>query len=81
MQNFKLIIEYDGTTYHGWQRQKDVPTVQGTIEAALETMTGRLVTVIGSGRTDAGVHALNQVAHFFVDTKLTPEIFINGLNG
>ncbi len=81
MQNFKLIIEYDGTTYHGWQRQKDVPTVQGTIEAALETMTGRLVTVIGSGRTDAGVHALNQVAHFFVDTKLTPEIFIKGLNG
>lgn len=80
MQNFKLFIEYDGTAYQGWQRQKDGSTVQGTIEAALETMIGHPVTVIGSGRTDAGVHALNQVANFRADTRLTPEIFERGLN-
>jgi tRNA pseudouridine38-40 synthase len=80
LQNFKLVIEYDGTAYHGWQRQKDAPTVQGTIEGVLETVTGRSVTLIGSGRTDAGVHALNQVANFQVDTKLTPGIFRRALN-
>ena len=80
MQNFKLVIEYDGTAYQGWQRQNDGPTIQGTIEAALETMTKNPVTLIGSGRTDAGVHALNQVASFRVDTSLTPEIFKRGLN-
>ena len=80
MPNFKLIIEYDGTAYHGWQRQKDIPTVQGAIEAALGTMTGDSVRVIGSGRTDAGVHALNQVANFCVDTRLTTDDFKKGLN-
>ena len=80
MTNFKLIIEYEGTAYHGWQRQKDIPTVQRAIEAALETMTGRLVKVIGSGRTDAGVHARNQVANFCVDTRLTANKFEKGLN-
>jgi tRNA pseudouridine38-40 synthase len=80
LQNFKLVIEYDGTAYQGWQRQNKGRTIQGTIEAALETMTGNPVTVIGSGRTDAGVHALNQVAGFRADTKLTAEIFKRGLN-
>ena len=80
MQNFKLTIEYDGTEYHGWQRQKDFRTVQATIEDALETMIGHQVTVIGSGRTDAGAHALNQVANFLVDTTLTADIFKKGLN-
>ncbi len=80
LRNFKLVIEYDGTAYHGWQRQKETPTVQGTIEAAIETMTGKSVTLTGSGRTDAGVHALNQVANFIVDTKLTSDIFRRGLN-
>lgn len=79
-QCFKLIIEYDGTAYHGWQRQKALPTVQGTIEAVLKTMTGQCAAVIGSGRTDAGVHALHQVAHFAVDTTLTADVFRNGLN-
>ena len=81
MQNFKIVIEYDGTAYQGWQRQGEGATIQGTIEAALETMIGKPVTVLGSGRTDAGVHALNQVANFRADTKLTPEIFKRGLNG
>jgi len=80
LPNFKLIIEYEGTAYHGWQRQKDIPTVQRAIEAALETMTGRLVKVVGSGRTDAGVHARNQVANFCVDTRLTANNFEKGLN-
>ena len=80
LKNFKLVIEYDGTAYHGWQRQNDTPTVQGAVEFALKTMTGRSITVIASGRTDAGVHALNQVANFCVDTELTPETFKKGLN-
>lgn len=80
MQKFKLTIEYDGTAYHGWQRQNDAPTIQKTIEAAVETMTGKRVTLIAAGRTDAGVHALGQVAHFVVDTKLTSDIFQKGLN-
>jgi tRNA pseudouridine38-40 synthase len=79
-RNFRLVIEYDGTGYHGWQRQKRLPTIQGTIETQLKTMTGRSLTVIGSGRTDAGVHALNQVANFVVDTGLTADIFKKGLN-
>jgi tRNA pseudouridine38-40 synthase len=80
LQNFKIVIEYDGTAYQGWQRQNNGVTIQGTIEAALQTMTKAPVTVIGSGRTDAGVHALNQVASFRADTRLTPEIFKRGLN-
>jgi tRNA pseudouridine38-40 synthase len=79
-RNFKLVIEYDGTGYRGWQRQKSVPTVQGMIEAAIAKMTGKLVTLHGSGRTDAGVHARNQVANFLVDTELTSETFRKGLN-
>jgi tRNA pseudouridine38-40 synthase len=80
LHNFKLVIEYDGTAYQGWQRQNKGPTIQGKIEAALATMTRNAVAVIGSGRTDAGVHALNQVASFRADTRLTPEIFKRGLN-
>lgn len=79
-RNFKLVIEYDGTGYKGWQRQKCVPTVQGTIEAAIAKMTAKSVTLHGSGRTDAGVHARNQVANFLVDTKLTSETLRKGLN-
>lgn len=80
MKNFKLTIEYDGTGFHGWQRQKDDRTVQGTIEAALETMTRQRVVLNGSGRTDAGVHALGQVANFRCETTLTAPVFQNGLN-
>jgi tRNA pseudouridine38-40 synthase len=79
-RNFKLVIEYDGAAYHGWQRQKNMPTVQGAIEAALHTMTRQSVALIGAGRTDAGVHALNQVANFLVDTRHAPQVFKKGLN-
>jgi tRNA pseudouridine38-40 synthase len=80
LPNFKLLVEYDGTAYHGWQRQSNTRTIQGTIEAVLKTMTERSVTLIGSGRTDAGAHACGQVANFCVQTKLTPDVFLKGLN-
>lgn len=78
--NFKLIIEYDGSRFCGWQRQKKDRTVQGEIEKALLTMTGQQVVLNGSGRTDAGVHALGQVANFHCDTRLTADILLKGLN-
>ncbi len=79
-KNFKLVIEYDGTAYHGWQRQKTDRTIQGEIENALSTMMGQSIVLIGSGRTDAGVHAKRQVANFLSNTHLTQEIFQKGLN-
>ncbi len=80
MPNFKLTIEYDGSAYCGWQRQAEDPTVQATIEAALSRMVGSPVTLIGSGRTDAGVHALGQVANFRTETRLGADVFLKGLN-
>jgi len=80
LQNFKLVIEYDGTAYHGWQRQSNTRTIQGAIEDALKTMTGHSVTLIGSGRTDAGAHATGQVASFCLETRLTSGVFAKGLN-
>ena len=79
-KNFKLIIEYDGSRYHGWQRQKNDPSIQGEIEKALKTITSQRVTLIGSGRTDSGVHAKGQVANFECETRLKPEAVMNGLN-
>lgn len=63
MPRFKLLIEYDGGPYRGWQYQADGPTVQGAIETAIEKFNGVRVTIQGAGRTDAGVHALGQTAH------------------
>ena len=79
-KTFKLIIEYDGTAFHGWQRQKDLRTIQGEIETALRTMTGHPIALIGSGRTDAGVHAQAQVAHFKSNTRIPPQALQRGLN-
>lgn len=62
MATFKLTIEYDGTDYAGWQRQKDEPSIQGALEEAVRQFSGESVSVKGAGRTDAGVHALGQVA-------------------
>ncbi|MFC1836614.1 tRNA pseudouridine(38-40) synthase TruA [Thermodesulfobacteriota bacterium] len=64
---FKAVIEYDGTAYHGWQLQKNLPTIQGKLEEALARILRERVRIIGAGRTDAGVHAFGQTAHFTAD--------------
>jgi tRNA pseudouridine38-40 synthase len=80
MRTFKLTLAYDGTDFHGWQRQLGLRTVQEELEKALEQLTCRTSEVSASGRTDAGVHALGQVAHFHSDTELQPEVIARGLN-
>ncbi|MFO7840535.1 MAG: tRNA pseudouridine(38-40) synthase TruA [Desulfosalsimonadaceae bacterium] len=80
MHNLKLTIEYDGGNYHGWQKQKNAGTVQETIENALAVMTREQLRLIGSGRTDAGVHALGQTANFRCSTEIPPRAFVAGLN-
>ncbi|MCG6911853.1 MAG: tRNA pseudouridine(38-40) synthase TruA [Deltaproteobacteria bacterium] len=80
MKNYLITIEYDGTAYHGWQRQKNDATVQAEIERALAVMTRETIVVNGSGRTDAGVHALAQTANFKSGAGLSPQAFRMGLN-
>ena len=81
MPRFKLTIEYAGTRYSGWQIQKNARTVQGEIDKAARTVTGRAdFELYGAGRTDAGVHALGQVAHLDVSTTLPPETLRRRLN-
>ncbi len=67
-----LLIQYDGSAYHGWQIQQDPQTVQGHIERGLQKVLGQKIGLLGSGRTDSGVHALGQVAHFEVDECSIP---------
>jgi tRNA pseudouridine38-40 synthase len=80
LRNIKLTLSYDGTDFHGWQRQPGLRTVQETLEQAIGRLTGTRPTAIASGRTDAGVHALGQVVHFFTDSRHPPEVFIKALN-
>lgn len=81
MRNFKLILQYEGTRYQGWQRQESTDnTIQGKLEALLSKMTGQKVEIQGSGRTDAGVHALGQVANFHADTRMEPEEILDYMN-
>ena len=81
MPRFKLTIEYAGTRYSGWQIQKNAKTVQGEIDSAVRTVTSRQdFELYGSGRTDAGVHALAQVAHLDVATSLPPRTLVERLN-
>ncbi|MGE3955808.1 MAG: tRNA pseudouridine(38-40) synthase TruA [Vicinamibacterales bacterium] len=81
MPRFKLTIEYAGTRYSGWQIQQNARTVQGEIDQAVRTVTGRRdFELYGSGRTDAGVHALAQVAHLDVATRLPADLLVRKLN-
>lgn len=80
MPVIKLIIEYDGTGYAGWQRQPDRPTIQEAVETAITGITQITVPVIAAGRTDAGVHALGQVASFRIDRDMTPRQWTRALN-
>ncbi len=79
-KNIKLVIEYDGGGYHGWQRQRGVLTIQEVVESRLAIMLGRDVCVRAAGRTDAGVHALGQVVNFYTSARLTPEDVQRGMN-
>jgi tRNA pseudouridine38-40 synthase len=81
MARFRLLIEYAGTRYSGWQIQKNARTVQGEIDRAIRTVTHqRTFELYGSGRTDAGVHALGQVAHLEIATTLRPELLRQQIN-
>jgi len=79
-RRIKLVIEYDGSFYHGWQIQKNVPSVQEEIEKAVFRITGEKVSVTGSGRTDAGVHAYGQAAHFDTESRIPADKFAEVLN-
>jgi hypothetical protein len=79
-RNIRLTLEYDGTRYHGWQRQKNAVSLQEVIEDALARITGEAVRLIASGRTDAGVHALGQVANFITTSHAPSRAFVQGLN-
>ncbi|GAA0078256.1 tRNA pseudouridine(38-40) synthase TruA [Clostridium sp. CTA-5] len=80
MRNIKLVIEFDGTNFCGWQRQKKDRTVQGCIENAILKITGEKSLTNGSSRTDAGVHAKAMVANFFTNSKIPGEKFREALN-
>ncbi|MDH4129053.1 MAG: tRNA pseudouridine(38-40) synthase TruA [Spirochaetota bacterium] len=80
MLNYKLLIQYDGTLYSGWQRQKNEFTIQEELEKSLTRILGEPIAVIGSGRTDTGVHALGQVANFKTNSKLPIEQIFNAVN-
>lgn len=80
MRNILLLFAYDGTDFAGWQRQPDAPTIQGCVEEALGKLLGEKVTVCGSGRTDAGVHALSQAANFKTSSPIPSENLVKALN-
>ncbi len=80
MRNIRLLIEYDGTNYQGWQVQPKGPTVQGMIEEKLTLITGEAIHLIGSGRTDSGVHAFGQVANFKTKSQLDVHSIQRALN-
>ena len=80
MRNIKMILEYDGTRYHGWQRQGDMVTIQKILEESISTITQEDIRVMGSGRTDAGVHAINQVANFMTSSNIEVRNLLNGIN-
>lgn len=79
-QNVKLVLEYEGTRYHGWQSQPGAPTVEGVLRNALGALTGETPAIVAAGRTDAGVHALGQVVNFKLETPFPVEQLAGALN-
>jgi tRNA pseudouridine38-40 synthase len=79
-RNIKIILEYVGTRYHGWQRQANGLTVQEVLEECIGKITEEDIMVVGSGRTDAGVHAMNQVANFRTNTNIDETGLLRGIN-
>src|SRR5580765_9104074 len=80
MATFKITLAYDGTDFVGWQRQASGTSIQGLLEDALRDLDQRDVAVVGAGRTDAGVHALGQVASFTIERMLTADSVVRALN-
>jgi tRNA pseudouridine38-40 synthase len=80
MRNIKLVLEYDGTRFFGWQAQPNARTVQVELERSLALLTRESIRVLCAGRTDTGVHAYGQVVNFFITTNLPLKAFVNGTN-
>lgn len=80
MRNIKLVLEYDGTNYAGFQRQKNHATIQQVLEEKLTEITKETIKISGSGRTDAGVHALGQVINFHTESNVPTQAFVPALN-
>lgn len=80
MRNIKITLSYNGYSFHGWQKQQNLRTVEGELEKALFSLTGEQIEVEGSGRTDAGVHALGQVANFFMQNPMPIKNLPRALN-
>ena len=80
MHNYKIVIEYDGTNFVGWQQQENGQSIQSALQEALFKLTGEKITIFGAGRTDAGVHAYGQVASFTLNKKIETDVIRDGLN-
>ncbi len=80
MRRIKILVSYDGTGYHGWQVQPGLPTIQAALEQVISEIEGRLVQVAGSGRTDAGVHAVGQVAAFSIENPIPVDNLRRAMN-
>ena len=74
MHNYKIVIEYDGTNFVGWQQQENGQSIQSTLQEALFKLTGENISIFGAGRTDAGVHAYGQVASFTFNKKIETDV-------
>tara|TARA_B100001540_G_scaffold286373_1_gene280084 strand:+ start:52 stop:786 length:735 start_codon:yes stop_codon:yes gene_type:complete len=80
MYNYKIIVEYDGTNFVGWQQQENGQSIQAVLQDAAFKLSGENVTIFGAGRTDAGVHAYGQVASFTINKKIATDVIRDGLN-
>jgi len=80
MHNYKIIVEYDGTNFVGWQQQENGQSIQATLQEAAFKLSGEKVIIFGAGRTDAGVHAYGQVASFTINKKIETDVIRDGLN-